>query len=117
MCIRDSFLTDPHNLLLVAFSEGEPCGFATAHRLQRFDRRRASVLLYEIGVAERFRQRGYGAALVAGVLQWAKDVDADEMWVLTEPGNAAARALYRATGGQEDEAEVTMFVYPIGREE
>jgi GNAT superfamily N-acetyltransferase len=107
------FFADPANLLLVAFCDGEPRGFATAHRLQRFDHHRASVLLYEIGVDERFQRRGIGTALVAGVLEWARESGAFEMWVLTEPANTAARALYRATGGEEDEAGVTMFVYPI----
>lgn len=45
-----AFLGDPDNLFLVAFWDDVPSGFLTAHRLQRFDRRRAEVLLYEIGV-------------------------------------------------------------------
>ena len=110
------FLSDPANLLLVAFWDDAPCGFATAHRLQRFDRRQASVLLYEIGVVEPLQRRGIGAALIDAVKRWATDVGADEVWVLTEPANDAARALYRATGGEEDEAGITMFVYPLAHE-
>jgi GNAT superfamily N-acetyltransferase len=107
------FLSDPANLLLVAFWGDAPCGFATAHRLPRFDRRQASVLLYEIGVDEPFQRRGIGTALVEAVKRWATDVGADEVWVPTEPANDAARALYLATGGQEDQAGVTMFAYPL----
>ena len=107
------FLQDVNNLFLLARWDGHPCGFLTAHRLQRFDRRRAEVLLYEIGVDEGFRRRGVGAALIAEVRRWAKEVGADEVWVLTDAGNGAAMALYATTGGQEDVPGTTMFTYRI----
>ena len=107
------FLADPANLLVVAFWDDVPCGFATAHRLQRFDRRRAEALLYEIGVDETHQRRGIGAALVEEVKRWAAEVGADEVWVLTERTNAAAMALYRASSGVEDEADTVMFTIPI----
>ena len=108
------FLADPDALLLVARWAGEPCGFLTAYRLQRFDRRRAEVVLYEIGVEEPFRRRGVGRALVEGAKRWAAGAGAGELWVLTEEDNALARALYAATGGRE-ESGFTMFDYDLGR--
>ena len=107
------FLADPANLLAVAFWDGLPCGFVTAHRPQRFDRRRAEVLLYEIGVDEGRLRRGIGAAMVAEVGRWAAEVGADEVWLLTERANAAAMALYRAGGGVEDGADTVMFTIPV----
>jgi GNAT superfamily N-acetyltransferase len=107
------FLQNPDNLFLLARWTGFPCGFLTAHRLQRFDRRQAEVLLYEIGVDEGFLRRGVGTALIAEVRRWAKAVGADEVWVLTDAGNAAAMALYASTGGQEDVPGTTMFTYRI----
>jgi GNAT superfamily N-acetyltransferase len=107
------FLQNRDNLFLVARWDGRPCGFLTAHRLQRFDRRRAEVLLYEIGVDERLRRRGVGAALIAAVKRWAREAGADEVWVLTNTGNAAAMALYASTGGEEDVPGTTMFTYRI----
>ena len=107
------FLADPDNLFLVARWEGRVGGFATAHRLQRFDRRRAEVLLYEIGVDEAFRRRGLARALIAGVKRWAAEVGADGVWVLTAADNAPAKALYAATGGHEDVPGAVMFTYRI----
>ena len=109
------FLANPDNLLLVARWEGEVCGFLTAYRLQRFDRRRAEVLLYEIGVREPFQRRGVGRALVEGAKRWAAEVGAAELWVLTEADNAPALALYRATGGTADPPGTTLFAYDLGR--
>ena len=113
-----AFLGDADNLLLVAVWGAVPCGFATAHRLQRFDRRRAEVLLYEIGVDEAYRNRGVGSALIAATRQLSVEVGADELWVLTNRSNGAAMALYRSTGGMDDEAaDITMFTYTLGRGE
>ncbi len=106
------FLAHPDALLLVARWDGAACGFLSAYRLQRFDRRRAEVLLYEIGVDEPFQRRGVGRALVEEATRWAADVGSDELWVLTEDDNASARALYAATGGRE-ETGLTMFTYGL----
>src|SRR3712207_4435132 len=92
------FLGNPDNLFLIARWGERVCGFLTAHRLQRVDRRRAEVLLYEIGVDDPYRRRGVGTALIAAVQRWAKEVDADEVWVLTDTDNAAAKAFYSSTG-------------------
>jgi ribosomal protein S18 acetylase RimI-like enzyme len=110
------FLTDPANLLVVAFWDDIPCGFATAHRLQRFDHRRAEVLLYEIGVDEPYQRRGIGAALVAAVTSWAAEVGADEVWVLAEGEDDRAQAFYRAIGGIADEQGAVMFTFPVAGE-
>lgn len=107
------FLADPDNLLLVARCEGRACGFVSAHRLQRFDARRAEVLLYEIDVAPAFQRRGIGRALIAGVTAWAREVGADEVWVLTEADNAAGMGLYAATGGELGGEWTRMFTYRI----
>jgi ribosomal protein S18 acetylase RimI-like enzyme len=106
------FFAHPDTLLLVARWDGEACGFLSAYRLQRFDRRGAEVLLYEIGVEEPFQRRGVGRALVEEAKRWAADVGADELWVLTEDDNVPARALYAATGGRE-ETGLTMFTYGL----
>ena len=106
------FLAHPDTLLLVARWNGEVCGFLSAYRLQRFDRRQAEVLLYEIGVEESFQRRGAGRALVEEAKRWAAEVSADELWVLTEDDNAPARALYATTGGRE-QTNMTMFEYRV----
>jgi ribosomal protein S18 acetylase RimI-like enzyme len=106
------FLAHSDTLLLVARWDGAACGFLSAYRLQRFDRRGAEMLLYEIGVEEPFQRRGVGRALVAEAKRWAAERGADELWVLTEEDNAPARALYAATGGRE-ETGLTMFEYRV----
>jgi len=111
----EKFLTDSHNALFVAFLKDQAVGFLTANRLQRFDKRGAEVLLYEIGVHENFRQKGVGKALIKEAKLWAKEVGADEVWVLTNRSNIAAVALYRSMGGKTESQTLdeVMFVFKL----
>jgi len=111
----DKFLNDPHNALFVAFLKDRAVGFLTANLLQRFDKRGAEVLLYEIGVHEDFRQIGVGKALIKEVKLWAKDAGADEVWVLTNRSNTAAVALYQSMGGgtETKTPDEVMFVFKL----
>lgn len=109
------FLKDSNNALFVAFLDNQAVGFSTANRLQRFDKRGAEVLLYEIGVREDARQKGVGKALIREVKLWAKETGADEVWVLTNRSNTAAVALYQSMGGKTESAtpDEVMFVFKL----
>lgn len=107
------FLENPDNALFLALWEGMFAGFLTAHRLQRFDKRRAEILLYEIGVDENFRKRGIGKALIEKVKEWGKEVGADEVWVLTNKSNLAANALYQSSGGVTENPDELMYVFKL----
>jgi GNAT superfamily N-acetyltransferase len=96
------FLGNPDNALFLGFLDDVVAGFLTAHRLQRFDRKKAEVLLYEIGVDEKFQRKGVGRALIENVKNWAREIEAGEVWVLTERSNLAAMALYTSCGGVEE---------------
>ncbi|MFZ1042061.1 MAG: GNAT family N-acetyltransferase [Anaerolineales bacterium] len=111
----EKFLKDSNNVLFVAFLENQAVGFLTANRLQRFDKRGAEVLLYEIGVREDARQKGIGKALIREVKLWAKEAGADEVWVLTNRSNTAAVALYQSMGGKTESAtpDEVMFVFKL----
>lgn len=111
------FLSDPDAALFVAFVDGAAVGFLTAYRLQRFDRRKAGVLLYEVGVAEAFQRQGIGKALIQAVKEWAHAGGADEVWVLTEGAITAAIALYRSTGGERSAPGTEMFTFPLNSED
>jgi GNAT superfamily N-acetyltransferase len=107
------FLADKDNALFLAYWNNEISGFLTAHRLQRFDERKAEILLYEIGVNEEFRKKGIGKALIEAVKAWGREVQADEVWVLTNRSNQAAMALYKSAGGLEASPDDMMFVFKL----
>ena len=109
-----AFVTNPDNLLLLATTPDLICGIVIAHRLQRLDALRAEVLLYSIDVHEAMRRQGIGRALVDATTAWARELNADCTWVLTERSNHAAMALYRAAGGTDDIPDVAMFTFSNG---
>ena len=59
------------------------------------------MFLYELGVAERFRRRGVGAALVEALADLAGERECYGMWVLTDADNDAALATYARSGAHE----------------
>jgi ribosomal protein S18 acetylase RimI-like enzyme len=109
-----AFVANPDNLLLLATTPDLICGIVIGHRLQRLDALRAEVLLYSIDVHEAMQRQGIGRALVEATTAWARELGADNTWVLTERSNHAAMALYRAAGGSDDIPDVAMFTFSNG---
>ena len=93
-------LEDERTILLVAFEEGEPIGFALAHHLPRRHDPPAKLLVYEVDVDEAHRRRGVGKALLAKLRDVARERGIPQGWVLTDDDNAAGMALYRSAGGR-----------------
>ncbi len=110
-----TFIENDENALFIAFWDGKAAGFLTAHRLRRFDKRKAEVLLYEIGVHPDYRRRGIGKALIEEVKKWANKVGADKVWVLTEKDNEAAMAMYKSSGGIEEAPGTIMWAYKLNQ--
>jgi ribosomal protein S18 acetylase RimI-like enzyme len=102
------FLADPGHHLLVAYEADVPAGFVTGVEMTHPDKG-TEMFLYELGVAEGLRSRGTGRSLVAALAQLARDRGCYGMWVLTDPGNAAAQTAYSAAGGvrEADQAFIT----------
>ncbi len=93
------FLDDPRTFLLVAEDDEGLVGWLYAYELLRPEGQRAT-LLYEVEVLERAQGRGHGRAMVEVLLAEARARGHMKMWVLTDEGKEAARALYEATGAQ-----------------
>ena len=110
-----AFLANPANYLLAAIPDGEsePAGYLLAYRLQRPDREAAQMFIYEVDVAEGWRRRGLGSALLDEILRLARAGDMCEAFVLTSRGNEAARSLYARTGAVVEDEAAMLFVYPL----
>lgn len=93
------FLEDPATIAFVAMDGGEVIGWVWGFR-QRHACGYSQVQLYEIGVAEAARRHGVGRALLEAFRDLAIQEGHRKMWLFTDEGNQAAKALYEATGGQ-----------------
>jgi ribosomal protein S18 acetylase RimI-like enzyme len=94
----EGLLTDPRTLMLVAFDGGLPVGFVLAHELPRRHGDRSKLFVYEVDVAETHRRRGIASALLERLAELARERGIRVGFVLTEPDNGPANALYRDVG-------------------
>jgi aminoglycoside 3-N-acetyltransferase I len=67
------WLRNPAHYLLVAEADGAIVGRLSAYALDSLDREAAAMFIYEIDVAENFRRRGAGAALIAHIKSLADE--------------------------------------------
>lgn len=98
---------DPRNILVLVWLNGQVVGFASGTVLDHPDKPR-NLFLQELGVNEGARRRGIGRALIAALRAEGRARGCRATWVLTEGDNGAARAVYRAAGGQET-GDVVMY--------
>ena len=60
---------------------------------------RANLFVYEVEVAESHQRRGIASTLFARLVELARERGIRAGFVLTEPDNDPANALYRSAGG------------------
>ena len=94
------FLEDANHHLIVAYEDGIAAGFVSGVETTHPDKG-TEMFLYELGVAERFRRRGFGTALVAALATLARERACYGMWVLTDADNDAALGAYSGAGASE----------------
>ena len=101
---RTALLADPATILLAALDGDEPVGFAFGYVLDRRHREARMLFVYEIDVSEPYRPRGLATALMRELFRLGEEAGAGEHFVLTEPDNDAANALYASLGGRPSTA-------------
>jgi len=94
------FLADPRHHIAVAMDDGLVVGFASGVHYVHPDKP-AELWINEVGVAPSHHGQGLGKAVMGALLEVGRDHGCREAWVLTNVGNAAARALYVSVGGTE----------------
>jgi ribosomal protein S18 acetylase RimI-like enzyme len=106
----EAFLARHDHLLVVAVAEGVVVGMASGVTHLHPDKP-LQLFMNEVGVAEAMRRRGVASALCRALLERSRELGCGEAWVATEAGNVAARALYAALGGVEDEDHAVVYEF------
>jgi ribosomal protein S18 acetylase RimI-like enzyme len=101
------FLAEPGHHLLLAWVDQAPAGFVTGVETTHPDKG-TEMFVYELAVAEPFRRRGIGRALVAALAAVAREAGCYGMWVLTDDDNHAALATYQAAGAVREGTPVML---------
>lgn len=99
--LAEAFLADPRHHLVVALEDGVVIGMASAVSYVHPDKP-AQLWINEVGVTPTRLGQGIGTQLLRTLLAHGRALGCTLAWVGTEHDNAAARALYVATGGRAE---------------
>ena len=106
-------LAKDHVTVLVALAEGEVVGGLVAYELEKLERARSEIYIYDLAVAEAHRRRGVATALIRRLQAIAADRGAWVIFVQADYGDDPAIALYEKLGARE---EVLHFDIAVGRD-
>ncbi|HTQ04444.1 MAG TPA: AAC(3)-I family aminoglycoside N-acetyltransferase [Polyangiaceae bacterium] len=96
------FLGRPQNVVLVGKSGGEVVGGLVAYVLEKFERERSEIYIYDLAVAEAHRRRGIARNLIELLRSVSRELGAYVIYVQADYGDDAAIALYTSLGTRED---------------
>lgn len=105
-----NFLSLPHVHALVAHDGDEMVGALVAYELEKFERERREIYIYDLAVAEHCRRRGIATALIEKLGEIATERGAWVIYVQADYGDDPAIALYTKLGTRED---VMHFDIPV----
>jgi aminoglycoside 3-N-acetyltransferase I len=103
---RDDYLRallgKPDFITVAALQGAEVVGGLTAYVLEKYERERAEVYIYDLAVAEAHRRRGIARQLIRTLLPIAKASGAYVIFVQADPPDSPAIRLYESMGTRED---------------
>jgi GNAT superfamily N-acetyltransferase len=110
------FLADPRHHLAIAIDDeiedGQVVGMASALHYVHPDKP-PELWVNEVAVAPTHQGRGIGRQVMKALLAHARALGCREAWVLTSYGNAAARRMYAAAGGFEEQEAPLMITFDL----
>ena len=95
-------LAKKHVAVLVALSGSEVVGGLVAYELDKLERARRELYIYDLAVAAAHRRRGIATALIGRLRTIAARRDAWVIYVQADYGDEPAIALYEKLGTRED---------------
>ena len=97
-----SLLLKEHVIALAALEGGGVVGGLVAYELEKFEKARREIYIYDLAVAQAFRRRGIATMLIRHLGEIAKARGAYVIFVQADYGDESAIALYEKLGVRED---------------
>ncbi|MCB5203466.1 AAC(3)-I family aminoglycoside N-acetyltransferase [Neorhizobium sp. T786] len=97
-----NLLSKDHVIALVSLQNDEVVGGLVAYELQKFERQRLEIYIYDLAVDEKHRRRGIATALIEHLRDIARARDAWIIYVQADYGDDPAITLYTKLGTRED---------------
>ena len=102
-------------LAIVAKSGIEVVGGLTVYILDSYQEEVSSIYIYDLGVKEKFQNRGVGKSLINFLIEYSKNNDIQDIFVDTEQiDNEDVIAFYRKTSF-DSETKVLQYTYKLIR--
>ena len=98
----EGLLGKSHFIALAALQGDEVVGGLAAYQLEKFERARSEIYIYDLAVREAHRRRGIATALIRNLQQIASERGAYVIFVQADTGDAPAIRLYESLGTRED---------------
>ena len=95
-------LAREHVIALVARHDGEVVGGLVAYELEKFEKARREIYIYDLAIAEAHRRQGLATALIGRLKQIARARAAWVIFVQGDHGDDPALALYDKLGTREE---------------
>ena len=96
-----SLLAKPHFVALVAKYGDEVVGGLAAYELEKFERDRREIYIYDLAIAEEHRRKGLATNLIKALQRIAKKRNAYVIFVQADPEDEPAIRLYESFGKRE----------------
>ena len=97
-----SFLAKPHVIVVVARHGEEVIGGLVAYELDKFERDRREIYIYDLAVATEHRRKGVATGLIRELKRLARERRAYVIYVQADRGDVPAITLYESIGTKED---------------
>lgn len=98
----EGLLAKDHVIALAALIEAEVVGGLVAYELDKFERARREIYIYDLAVAEAHRRRGIATGLIERLRELAVGRGAWVIYVQADYGDDPAVALYEKLGSREE---------------
>ncbi len=107
------FFSDPRHHLAVALGGEQVVGIASALQHYVHPDKPPELYISEVGVAPAYRNQGVGRGLLKALLAHGKTLGCAEAWLGTERTNTAARRMYAAVGGEEEDEDTVIVWFDL----
>jgi aminoglycoside 3-N-acetyltransferase I len=111
----EGLLAKEHVVALVALARNDVVGGLVAYELDKFERARREVYIYDLAVDERHRRTGIATALISRLRVIAAERGAWVIFVQADHGDDPAIALYEKLGIREEVWHFDIGAGPVGR--
>lgn len=111
-----AWLAKEHVVALVVLTGEEVLGGLVAYELDKFEKMRRELYIYDLAVAAEHRRRGVATALITRLREVAAGRGAWVVYVQADYGDEPAIALYSGLGEREEVLHFDIAVVPPTKE-